>query len=73
MIQLQQRPPAPLARKRYRALETLSLIFTNIRNAFEHSVLPIQKLAFIIGSSLVTPKDTFVLTYPTNHIEGEFQ
>ena len=68
---MSSRPATPSIRKQEVALDIAVQLLANIESAFEQSVLPIQKLAFIIGSSLVTPKDTFVLNFPQNNIEGE--
>ncbi|XP_067939143.1 MAD2L1-binding protein-like [Watersipora subatra] len=66
------RRPASLAvRKLDRAVDIMTQICSKLRLAFAESALPIKKVAFILGSSVVVPKDTFVLTFPANHVEGE--
>jgi len=46
-------------------------VFDHLRVAFEHATFPVHKLAFSLGSSLVNPKETFVISFPQNHMEGK--
>lgn len=65
------RPSMLSTRRRVQAIGALQLVFDQLKEICVSALFPIQQLAFIIGTSVVTPKETFVLRFPSNYLEGK--